>query len=270
MQAVGPRAFDLVYTADRIMAGSGLGFLRWGEPLVNGFAAVAEADDRGKAFAVEVQWPSREPDREPWIAFCLDIQVGPGRSEESDLPSADAAFARAVTARTDSFLPTTVERVWWLAGRGECDERLIQDLERSRGENLGSRPDRFRELTAPVNWERACDEALGHGAGAGARTADCRARRLAAARRRAAAAREREAVIRQARARIDAEQDRDDEVSWRSSRSPSRSLSSASRVVARCSSPGWDGRDRAVPRGDSGRLPSPGPASAATPAADPG
>ena len=211
VQAVGPRAFDLVYTADRIMAGSGLGFLRWGEPLVNGFAAVAEADDRGKAFAVQVQWPSREPDREPWIAFCLDIQVGPGRSEESDLPSADAAFARAVTARTDSFLPTTVERVWWLAGRGECDERLIQALERSRGENLGSRPDRFRELTAPVNWERACDEALGHGL-ALVRERPTVVRRLAAARRRAAAAREREAVIRQARARIDAEQDRDDEV----------------------------------------------------------
>ena len=48
------------------MAVPGLGFLRWGEPLVNNFAAVAEADDRGKAFAIEVRWPSREPDREPW------------------------------------------------------------------------------------------------------------------------------------------------------------------------------------------------------------
>ena len=79
VRAVGPRVFELGYTADRIMAGSGLGFLRWGEPLVNAFAAVAETDDRGKAFAVEVQWPSREPDREPWIAFCLDIRVGPAR-----------------------------------------------------------------------------------------------------------------------------------------------------------------------------------------------
>ena len=152
VRAVGPRVFDLVYTADRIMAGSGLGFLRWGEPLVNDFAAVAEADDRGKAFAIEVRWPSREPDREPWIAFCLDISVGPARTAGSEIPDADAAFARAVTARTGFFLPTTAERVWWMPGRGECDARLIHDLEQSRGENLGSRPDRFRELTAPMDW----------------------------------------------------------------------------------------------------------------------
>ena len=100
------------------MAGSGLGFLRWGEPLVNAFARLAEADDRGKAFAVEVQWPSRDPDREPWIAFCLDIRVGTGPRRESESRPLDAAFARAVTARTDFFLPTTVERVWWMAGPG--------------------------------------------------------------------------------------------------------------------------------------------------------
>jgi ATP-dependent helicase HepA len=211
VQAVGARAFDLVYTADRIMAGSGLGFLRWGEPLVNAFAGVAETDDRGKAFAVEVQWPSRDPDRESWVAFCLDIRVEPGRLAESSLSGADAAFARAVTARTDFFLPTTVERVWWVAGRGECDARLVQDLERSRGENLGSRPERFSDLTAPVDWERACDEALGHALTL-VRERPTVMRRLAAGRRRAATARELEAVIRQARARIDAEHDRDDEV----------------------------------------------------------
>jgi ATP-dependent helicase HepA len=205
VQAVGPRAFDLVYTSDRIMAGSGLGFLRWGEPLVNAFAEVAETDDRGKAFAVEVRWPSREPDQEPWVAFCLDIRVGPGRAGGPGRAVADSAFARAVTARTDFFLPTTVERVWWVVGRGECNARLVHDLERSRGENLGSRPDRFRDLSVPMGWERACDDALGH-ALAVVRERPAVARRLAAARRRAASARERDAVIRQARARIDAEQ----------------------------------------------------------------
>jgi ATP-dependent helicase HepA len=211
VQAVGPRALNLVYTADRILASSGLGFLRWGEPLVNAFTELAETDDRGKAFAVEVRWPSRDPDREPWVAFCLDIRVGPGRPFESGHSGEDAAFAGAVTSSMDFFLPTTVERVWWVAGRGECGPRLVHDLGRTRGENLGSRPDRFRDLTAPMAWERACDEALHH-----ALVAVCErpavVQRLAAACRRAATARERDAVIRQARARIDGEQASGDEV----------------------------------------------------------
>jgi ATP-dependent helicase HepA len=211
VQAVGPRAFDLVYTADRIMAGSGLGFLRWGEPLVDAFARLAETDDRGRAFAVEMRWPSRGPDREPWVAFCLDIRVEPGHPAEANLPEEDPAFARAVTARMDFFLPITIERVWWVAGQGECEPRLVQDLERSRGENLGSRPARFRELTAAVDWERVCDETLGH-ALAAVRGRPAVARRLTAARRRAATAREHDAVIRQARARIDGEPVRDDAV----------------------------------------------------------
>lgn len=212
VQAVGPKAFDTVYTADRIMAGSGLGFLRWGEPLVNAFAELAETDDRGKAFAVEVRWPPRDLDVEPWVAFCMDIRVEAGRLGESAFFAGEAAaFERAVIARTNFFLPTTVERVWWVIGRGECEPRLAHDLERSRGENLGSRPDRFRALTDGIDWGRACDEALGH-ALALVRERAAVTRRLAASRRRAARAREYDAVIRQARERIDGEQTRDDEV----------------------------------------------------------
>ncbi len=211
VQAIGPRAFDLVYTTDRIMAGSGLGFLRWGEPLVKAFATLAEADDRGKAFAVEMKWPSRDPNAEPWVAFCLDIRVEPGRPAESSLSGENAAFARAVSARADSFLPTTVERVWWVVGRGECEPRLIYNLEQSRGENLGSRPDRFRDLTAVLDWGRVCDEALSH-ALAVVRERPAVARRLTAARHLAANVRERDAVIWEARARIDGEQTSDDAV----------------------------------------------------------
>jgi ATP-dependent helicase HepA len=211
VQTIGPRAFDLVYTADRIMAGSGLGFLRWGEPLVNAFATLAETDDRGKAFAVEVRWPSRDPDWEPQVAFCLDIRVEPGRPAESGSFGEDAAFARSVTARADFFLPTTVERVWWMVGSGECEAHLAHDLERSRGENLGSRPDRLRDLTTVMDWGRVCDEALGHALTL-VRDRPSVTRRLAAARRRAAIARERDAVIRQARARIGGEQVHEDAV----------------------------------------------------------
>jgi ATP-dependent helicase HepA len=211
VQSIGPHLFDLWYTADRITAGSGLGFLRWGEPLINAFTKVAEADDRGKAFAVEVRWPSRDPDRESWVAFCLDIKVEAGPVDQSDAATADAAFSRAVKARMNYFLPTTIERVWWIAGRGECEPRLVSELEQARGENLGSRPDRFRELTAPIDWEHACGEALSK-ALAVAHERPAVVRRLSAARRRAATARQNEAVIRRARARIDGEQASDDQV----------------------------------------------------------
>ncbi len=191
---IGPRVLDQGYTADRITASAGLGFLRWGEPLV---------DDRGKAFAVEVQWSTREQDREPWLVFCFDIKIAPGPAADSGEPEASEAFHRAVQARTELFLPTTVERVWWLAGRGECDARLVHGLGQVKGTNLGSRPERFRELTAPFNWQRACDEAL-ENALATVRDRDGVARRLAAGRRRAVAAQERETVILDARSVRDA------------------------------------------------------------------
>ena len=125
IRSIGTRVFEQRYTADRIAAVAGLGFLRWGEPLVNAFARVAEVDDRGKAFAVEVQRPTGEQDREPWIAFCFDVTIAPGPVDAA-APDPDGAFRRAVQARTEFFLPTTVERVWWLAGLGECRPHVVQ------------------------------------------------------------------------------------------------------------------------------------------------
>jgi ATP-dependent helicase HepA len=204
VQSIGPRVFEHRYTTDRIAAEAGLGFLRWGEPLVNAFAKVAEIDDRGKAFAVEVQWRTREPDREPWVAFCFDIKIAPGPIALLDGLDADGAFFHAVQARTEFFLPTTVERVWWLAGQGECESGMIRALEQTRGDGLGWRPERFRELTTPHNWDHACDEAFGN-ALAAVRDRAPVTRRLAEAHRRAVAAQEREAVIIQARSRIEPE-----------------------------------------------------------------
>jgi ATP-dependent helicase HepA len=202
VQSIGPQVFEHRYTADRIAAEAGLGFLRWGEPLVNAFAEVAEIDDRGKAFAVEVQWRTREPDREPWVAFCFDIKIAPGPIVLPGVLDVDGAFFHAAQARTEFFLPTTVERVWWLASQGECEAGMVRALEQTKGDGLGWRPERFRELTAPLNWDRTCDEAFGN-ALAAVRDRPRVARRLDEARRRATAAQEREAVILQARSRIE-------------------------------------------------------------------
>ena len=207
-RSIGMRVFDQRYTADRMAAVAGLGFLRWGEPLVNAFAGVAQADDRGKAFAVEVQRLTGDQDREPGIAFCFDIKVAPS---PIDAVAADpgGAFRRAVESRTEFFLPTTIERVWWLAGRGECKPQLVQQLEQVKGENLGSRPERFRELTAPYDWPDVCDDVLGK-AIAAVHKRDRVIRRLAEARKRSAKARARESVIRHARSRDGRESPPDD------------------------------------------------------------
>lgn len=156
VRTIGPTVFQQAYTADRIAASEGRGFLRWGEPLIDAFANFAESDDRGRAFAVEVEHPTEQQGLPPLLVFCLDITFAAGDVE----PGADDAFRRAVLARTSLFLPTVIERVWWRHGAGECPPRMIADLERWEGVNLGSRPDRFRELTRDVDWPRRCDDAV--------------------------------------------------------------------------------------------------------------
>ena len=212
IRGIGTRVFEQRYTADRMAAVAGLSFLRWGEPLVNAFTRVAQTDDRGKAFAVEVERTTADPDREPGIAFCFDITIAPGPVDAAEAGSdaaARVAFQRAVRARTELFMPTTIERVWWLAARGACKPTLVQDLERIKGVNLGSRPERFRELTAPYDWAGVCDDAL-EKALAAVRGRDRVVQRLTQARERSTSARERESVIRLARAREERESPPDD------------------------------------------------------------
>lgn len=204
VRSIGTKAFGTGYTADRIRAETGLGFLRWGEPLVNAFAKVAEIDDRGKAFSTEIQLLTREPNREPWVAFCFDVKIARGPIDLAGAHDTDGALLRAVQARAERFLPTTVERIWWLAGRGECEPRLTRVLEQTEGLNLGSRPDRFRELAASFDWSRACEDTF-RSALSAVHDRDRVTRRLSEARQRAAAVQDRESVILQARSRIGGE-----------------------------------------------------------------
>ncbi|MGW0805531.1 protein DpdE [Nonomuraea sp. NPDC002799] len=208
---IGTQVFKRAYTTDRITAEAGLGLLRWGEPLVNAFAKIAEVDDRGRAFSTEVQLQTREPDREPWVAFCFDIKVAPGLINLPGAGDLDGALHRAIQARSEFFLPTTLERIWWLAGQGECESRLVKILERTDGENLGSRPERFRELAAPFQWPRLCGDVF-RTAIAAVHGRDSVIQRLDEARRRTAAAQEWERVILQARSRIGGESSPDETV----------------------------------------------------------
>ncbi|MGW5054362.1 protein DpdE [Actinokineospora sp. NPDC004072] len=194
---IAERTFEAKYTADRLTAIEGAGFLRWGEPLVDAFARLAEQDDRGRAFAVEVPTSAGGPDTQPLIFFCFDIAVGPNSLAAGDTAES-AAHRRAVHARTAALLPSTIERIWWQPGRGRCDPRLAQKLEHTAGTNLGSRPERFHELTAPYDWKLTCETAYAD-ALAELRRMPGIVRRLADARRRAATTRAREDAILRAR-----------------------------------------------------------------------
>lgn len=207
VRTIGPTVFQQAYTADRIAASEGRGFLRWGEPLIDAFAKFAEVDDRGRAFAVEVERLTEQSGRTLSFAFCFDIALAPGDVE----PEGDESFRRAVSARTSLFLPTTIERVWWRPGASECPPKVIADLERWEGVNLGSRPDRFRELTRDIDWSRRCDEA-GRAALASVRARPHVVERLTAAVGKGLEARVKEVAILTARSRTGAVSTADYEV----------------------------------------------------------
>jgi len=156
---IGTHLFQREYTADRFDIRSGIGFLRYGEPLIDNFAQYADTDDRGRAFAVEIPNAANDPDRAPLLAFCFDFTVSASPSSGART-AMDPAFQRSIKARTEHFLPTSTERVWWMVDRGECPPNVRQDLEFRRGENLGSEPERFRELTSNFDWPTVCNEAF--------------------------------------------------------------------------------------------------------------
>lgn len=158
VKAFGVRIFDRIYTSDRIESAShGYGLLRSGEPLVDRFASMAARDDRGRAFAVEVALGQSPNHQETQLAFCFDIKLTP---DLSGIESRSPDFVRAVAARAETFMPTSIHRVWWMLGRGACPAELCAKLERWEGSNLANQPERLRELLSQYSWPKVCDSAL--------------------------------------------------------------------------------------------------------------
>ena len=141
---IGTRVFDQRYTADRMAAVAGLGFLRWGEPLVNAFAGVAQADDRGKAFAVEVRRLTGDQDREPGIAFCFDVKIAPGPVDSVAAAAIAADTRRSVPARggvADRVLPADHYRAGVVAdGPGGVQTATGPATRSGQGRELGQPP----------------------------------------------------------------------------------------------------------------------------------
>ncbi|MBQ0903141.1 protein DpdE [Micromonospora sp. U21] len=155
---IGPENLRRRYAHRRVRAVNGSGLLRWGEHLVDRFADLAMRDDRGRAFAIEIRQPRREPGSS-LVLFMFSVIVTADPAPVDDLHVVDQAAAAAATVRLGQLFPPRQERVWWRPDWGEPPEEVCQTLDAADGDNLGSRPERFEQLTQFLNWSDLCEGA---------------------------------------------------------------------------------------------------------------
>ncbi|MEU4368899.1 protein DpdE [Micromonospora chersina] len=155
---IGPENLRRRYAHRRARAVNGTGLLRWGEPLVDRFADLAMRDDRGRAFAIEIRQPRLEPGVSI-VLFMFSVIVTADPGPVDDLRAVDQAAAAAATVRLGQLFPPHQERVWWRPDRGEPPGEMCQALDAADGDNLGSRPERFEQLTQFLNWPDLCEQA---------------------------------------------------------------------------------------------------------------
>ncbi|GAA0426108.1 hypothetical protein Acor_54740 [Acrocarpospora corrugata] len=153
---IGPGHLRRRYAHRRADAANGIGLLRWGEPLVDGFAHLAMRDDRGRAFAIEIHQPHREPGS-ILAVFMFSVIVTADPAPVDDLRAVDDAAAAAAAVRLGQLFPPLAERVWWRPDRGELPDEVCQALDAADGDNLGSRPERFEYLTQMAGWRDLCE-----------------------------------------------------------------------------------------------------------------
>jgi ATP-dependent helicase HepA len=156
VRKIGPENLRRRYAHRRVAAVNGIGLLRWGEPLVDGLADLAMRDDRGRAFAIEIHQPHREPGS-ILAVFTFNVTVTANPTPVDDLRDVDVAAAAAATVRLGQTFPPLVERVWWRPDHGEPPDQVCRSLDAADGDNLGSRPERFELLTQTVNWPDLCE-----------------------------------------------------------------------------------------------------------------
>lgn len=157
-RSIGPENLRRRYAIQRTAAVNGTGLLRWGEPLVDRFTDLAMRDDRGRAFAIEVNQSRREPGSLLRF-FMFSIVVSPEPRPVEDLGAIDVAAGSAAGVRLGQVFPPRLERVWWSPEHGEPSEHVCQVLDGARGDNLGSRRERFEQLTSAQDWPGLCERA---------------------------------------------------------------------------------------------------------------
>ncbi|MEU8655797.1 protein DpdE [Actinoplanes philippinensis] len=156
--SIGPDNLRRRYAHRRPAATNGVGLLRWGEPLMDRFADLAQKDDRGRAFAIEVCQPNREPGS-VLVVFMFRVVVAADSEPVDQLRTVDTAAATAATVRLGQLFPPLAETVWWRPDHGEPPEQVCRTLDLIEGVNLGSRPERFDELVRLLRWPELCERA---------------------------------------------------------------------------------------------------------------
>ncbi|MFF4625422.1 protein DpdE [Nonomuraea jabiensis] len=200
---IGPANLRRRYAHRRVSAVNGNGLLRWGEPLVDGFTDLAMHDDRGRAFAIEIKQPRREPGSVV-TAFMFSVIVTADSAPVDDLRAVDSAAAAAAAVRLGQLFPPLAERVWWRPDQGELPDQVCQALDAADGDNLGNRPERFEDLAQMADWSDLCERAAQEALRVVARRSNVQ-QHLSAASTAAKAMRAREEAVDAARRRVGAD-----------------------------------------------------------------
>ncbi|MEU7800668.1 protein DpdE [Micromonospora arborensis] len=155
---IGPDNLRRRYAHRRAMALRGTGLLRWGEPIVDRIADLATRDDRGRAFATEIQQPRREVGFVAAV-FRFNIIVAADPTPLDELLAIDSQAAAAARARLGQLFAPLSQGVWWRPGQGEPPDEVCRGLDTTDGDDLGNDPERLEQLTRLVNWPELCEGA---------------------------------------------------------------------------------------------------------------
>jgi ATP-dependent helicase HepA len=155
---IGPENLRRRYAHRRAAAVNGTGLLRWGEPLIDRFADLAMRDDRGRAFAIEIRQPLREPGS-ILVVFMFSVIITADPVPVDELRDLEGAAGEAAAVRLGQVFPQLAERVWWRPDHGEPADKVYRALNAAAGDNLGSQPERFEQLAQTFDWPHLCERA---------------------------------------------------------------------------------------------------------------
>jgi ATP-dependent helicase HepA len=199
---IGPENLRRRYAHRRAAAVNGTGLLRWGEPLIDRFADLAIRDDRGRAFAIEIRQPHREPGS-ILVVFMFSVIITADPAPGDVWRGLAGPAGAPATVRLGQVFPQLAERVWWRPDHGEPADKVYRALDTAAGDNLGSQPERFEQLTQTLNWPGLCERAARDALRRAAQRPSVQ-QHVSAAAVKAKAMREREEAVVQARCRVGA------------------------------------------------------------------
>lgn len=159
VHGLGTQALRRRYTFDRHTSAKGTSLIRAGEPLLDRLLDLAARDDRGRSFAVEVPQIGRSPGDPPLPFFYFDVVIDPDTEPVDELAQLDPAAGAAARIRLGRAFPRRFETVWLTPDLAEAPPEFRRRLAQTEGANLGSRTERFEELTRAVQWDALCERA---------------------------------------------------------------------------------------------------------------